>query len=127
MSRSAGWPAGRSTSSASTSTRFVRAAWSWRRPRSGGSAMSDDEHTTDTGQDAGGKAHTGLDEEHPAGDGPRTDRDVGGPTPAEGEEGSTGTEPGAHGNKPTEGFAQPRVGIGPSGGGGRLTPRSRRP
>jgi hypothetical protein len=38
--------------------------------------------TSDTpGADAGGKAHTGLDEPHPAGDGPRTDRDVGGPTP----------------------------------------------
>jgi hypothetical protein len=29
--------------------------------------------------DAGGKAHTSSDEEHPAGDGARTDRDVGGP------------------------------------------------
>ncbi len=30
--------------------------------------------------DAGGKAHTSSTEPHPAGDGPRTDRDVGGPT-----------------------------------------------
>jgi hypothetical protein len=29
--------------------------------------------------DAGGKAHTTETEEHPAGDGARTDRDVGGP------------------------------------------------
>lgn len=29
--------------------------------------------------DAGGKAHTRTDEPHPAGDGARTDRDVGGP------------------------------------------------
>ena len=29
--------------------------------------------------DAGGKAHTSSDEPHPAGDGPRTDREVGGP------------------------------------------------
>ena len=29
--------------------------------------------------DAGGKAHTSSKEEHPAGDGERTDREVGGP------------------------------------------------
>ncbi len=29
--------------------------------------------------DAGGKAHTSSEEGHPAGDGPRTDREVGGP------------------------------------------------
>jgi hypothetical protein len=29
--------------------------------------------------DAGGKAHTSTSEDHPAGDGERTDRDVGGP------------------------------------------------
>jgi hypothetical protein len=29
--------------------------------------------------DAGGKAHTSSEEGHPAGDGERTDRDVGGP------------------------------------------------
>ncbi|HVL96666.1 MAG TPA: hypothetical protein VM266_12470 [Solirubrobacteraceae bacterium] len=41
--------------------------------------MSDD-NTTDVGQDSGGRAHTGLDEGHPAGDGPRSDREVGGPS-----------------------------------------------
>jgi hypothetical protein len=30
--------------------------------------------------DAGGKAHTSSSEPHPAGDGERTDRDVGGPS-----------------------------------------------
>ena len=59
--------------------------------------MSEDP-TTDTGQDAGGRAHTGLDEGHPAGDGERSDRDVGGPTSAEGnpepeDEGVHGTRP----------------------------------
>ena len=34
--------------------------------------------------DAGGKAHTSSTEEHPAGDGERTDRDVGGPKTDEG-------------------------------------------
>ncbi|HEU4973969.1 MAG TPA: hypothetical protein VFT50_02675 [Baekduia sp.] len=53
--------------------------------------------------DAGGKAHTRLDEGHPAGEGPRTDREVGGPTPAEDAETSTGTEPGAHGTRETPG------------------------
>ena len=33
----------------------------------------------DANVDAGGKAHTSSDEGHPAGDGARTDRDVGGP------------------------------------------------
>jgi len=45
--------------------------------------------------------HTGLDEEHPAGDGPRSDRDVGGPIAEENAEGSEG---GAKGTRPTEGF-----------------------
>src|SRR3954452_6657071 len=54
--------------------------------------------------DAGGKAHTRLDEGHPAGDGERTDRQVGGPTSADGAEPSSGTEPGAHGDIPTKGF-----------------------
>jgi hypothetical protein len=31
--------------------------------------------------DAGGTAHTGLDEPHPAGDEERSDREVGGPAP----------------------------------------------
>ena len=57
-----------------------------------------DEHTTDEGQDSGGRAHTGLDEPHPAGDGPRSDREVGGPT-------STGEKQGdviegGHGDRP---------------------------
>lgn len=58
-----------------------------------------DEHTTDTGQDSGGRAHTGLDEGHPAGDGPRTDRQTGGPVAGqdapEGEQqgGGKGTRP----------------------------------
>jgi hypothetical protein len=43
-----------------------------------------DEHTHDIESDApnvdaGGKAHTSETEPHPAGDGARTDRDVGGP------------------------------------------------
>jgi hypothetical protein len=43
-----------------------------------------DEHTHDIesdapNADAGGKAHTSENEPHPAGDGERTDRDVGGP------------------------------------------------
>jgi hypothetical protein len=40
--------------------------------------------TTDQGQDAGGKAHTGLDEGHPGGVGERDDRTIGGPTVEEG-------------------------------------------
>jgi hypothetical protein len=54
--------------------------------------------------DAGGRAHTGLDEGHPAGDGPRSDRDVGGPTAAEDAEPQPGTEPGAHGDIQTKGM-----------------------
>jgi hypothetical protein len=34
--------------------------------------------------DAGGQAHTSSSEPHPAGDGERTDRDVGGPVAEEG-------------------------------------------
>jgi hypothetical protein len=52
--------------------------------------MADDETQTTTDSptdhapnaDAGGKAHTRPDEPHPAGDGERTDREVGGPKPA---------------------------------------------
>jgi hypothetical protein len=36
------------------------------------------------GADAGGRAHTTPAEGHPAGDGARSDRDVGGPTSGEG-------------------------------------------
>ena len=35
------------------------------------------------GADSGGRAHTSPQEGHPAGEEPRSDRDVGGPTPAE--------------------------------------------
>jgi hypothetical protein len=49
--------------------------------------MADDNEQTDTtdvesdapNADAGGKAHTSSSEGHPAGDGERTDREVGGP------------------------------------------------
>lgn len=48
--------------------------------------MTDDNPITqDTGQDSGGKAHTGLDEPHPAGPGARTDRETGGPTTDDGD------------------------------------------
>ncbi len=46
--------------------------------------------------DAGGRAHTSSTEGHPAGDGPRTDRDVGGPTAEEDAEESAG---GVHGTR----------------------------
>jgi hypothetical protein len=52
----------------------------------------------------GGRAHTSPQEGHPAGDGPRSARDVGGPTSAEGEEGSSGTPPGGRGDISTKGF-----------------------
>ena len=48
--------------------------------------------------DAGGRAHTSSTEGHPAGDGARTDRDVGGPVAEEGAEESTG---GVHGTRDT--------------------------
>ena len=53
--------------------------------------MTEHEETTepptrDDAQDAPSGAHTELGGEHPAGEGPRSDRDVGGPTPAEGDE-----------------------------------------
>ena len=50
--------------------------------------------------DAGGKAHTSSTEGHPAGDGPRTDRDVGGPVADEDAEESLG---GVHGTRETPG------------------------
>ncbi|MDQ3740008.1 MAG: hypothetical protein M3320_06205 [Actinomycetota bacterium] len=59
--------------------------------------MSDIE--SDAGNvDAGGKAHTTSEEGHPAGDGARTDRDVGGPVA---EEGAEETEGGVHGTRDT--------------------------
>ncbi len=51
--------------------------------------------------DAGGKAHTSTSEGHPAGDGERTDRDVGGPVAAEDADETTG---GAKGDISTKGF-----------------------
>lgn len=65
-----------------------------------------DEHTHDIESDApnvdaGGRAHTSENEPHPAGDGPRTDREVGGPVAEEDAEESTG---GAHGDISTKGF-----------------------
>ncbi len=53
-----------------------------------------DPPTRDDAQDAPSAAHTELGSEHPAGEGPRSDRDVGGPTPespAEDVEGGHGT------------------------------------
>ncbi len=51
--------------------------------------------------DAGGKAHTSSTEGHPAGDGPRSDREVGGPVAEEDAEESLG---GAKGDISTKGF-----------------------
>ncbi len=48
--------------------------------------------------DAGGKAHTSSDEGHPAGDGARSDREVGGPVAEDDAEESTG---GVHGTRDT--------------------------
>jgi hypothetical protein len=39
-----------------------------------------DDNTRDDAHDAGGRAHTGTDEGHPAGDHPRSDRETGGPS-----------------------------------------------
>jgi hypothetical protein len=71
----------------------------------GPGSFGDSDPSERVGQgEEGGRAHTSPSEGHPAGDGPRSDRDVGGPTSAEGEEGSTGTPPGAHGDIATKGF-----------------------
>ena len=67
----------------------------------GGEPVSSSDERIGQGEE-GGHAHTPPGE-HPAGDGERTDRDVGGPT-AEPGEGESGTDPGAHGTRPTEGF-----------------------
>ena len=48
--------------------------------------------------DAGGRAHTSSTEGHPAGDGARSDRDVGGPVAEEDAEETTG---GIHGTRET--------------------------
>jgi hypothetical protein len=50
------------------------------------------------GADAGGRAHTSSTEGHPAGEGARTDRDVGGPVAEEGAEETAG---GVHGTRDT--------------------------
>ena len=57
--------------------------------------------------DTGGRAHTGQDEGHPAGDGERSDRDVGGPRAAEDapeQEGGAGQEGKGHGDISTKGM-----------------------
>ena len=51
--------------------------------------------------DAGGKAHTSSTEGHPAGDGARSDREVGGPVAEEDAEETTG---GTTGDISTKGF-----------------------
>ena len=51
--------------------------------------------------DAGGKAHTSSSEPHPAGDGARSDREVGGPVAEEDAEESLGS---AKGDIETKGF-----------------------
>ena len=48
--------------------------------------------------DAGGRAHTSSTEGHPAGDGARSDRDVGGPVAEDDAEETTG---GIHGTRDT--------------------------
>jgi len=55
-----------------------------------GPESTSDEPRVGQGEE-GGRAHTRPDEGHPAGEGPRSTRDVGGPTSAEGAEGSSGT------------------------------------
>lgn len=63
--------------------------------------MADNEqHHGHNDADTGGRAHT-PEGEHPAGDGPRTDRDVGGPTSAPDAQSTTG---GAKGDIKTRGF-----------------------
>ena len=49
--------------------------------------------------DAGGRAHTSSTEGHPAGDGARSDRDVGGPVAEEDAEEATG---GIHGTRESD-------------------------
>jgi hypothetical protein len=57
--------------------------------------------TRDDGQDTPSRAHTPLGEEHPAGEEPRSDRDVGGPT---GDPDAEPSEGGAPGTPPDSGF-----------------------
>jgi hypothetical protein len=63
--------------------------------------MSDDIESDKGNIDAGGKAHTTSKDDHPAGDGPRSDREVGGPVAEEDAPESTG---GVHGDISTKGF-----------------------
>jgi hypothetical protein len=46
--------------------------------------LEEEEAAGTRGADSGGRAHTSPQEGHPAGEGPRSDREVGGPTPEEG-------------------------------------------
>ena len=63
--------------------------------------MNEDIESDAGNVDAGGKAHTTSTEGHPAGDGPRTDREVGGPVAEEDAEETTGS---AKGDISTKGF-----------------------
>ena len=63
--------------------------------------MSDDIESDRANVDAGGKAHTSSTEDHPAGDGARSDRDVGGPVAEDDAEETTG---GTTGDISTKGF-----------------------
>jgi hypothetical protein len=72
----------------------------------GGDSRKTEQHpdgieSTATTHDAGGKAHTSSSEGHPAGDGPRSDREVGGPVAEEDAEESLGS---AKGDIQTKGF-----------------------
>ena len=69
----------------------------------GGEAHKTEQHphgieSTASTVDAGGTAHTTSQEQHPAGDGARSDRDVGGPVAEEDAEETTG---GIHGTRET--------------------------
>ena len=56
------------------------------------------EEADDAGGRGGGSPHTSPEEGHPAGEGPRSDRDIGGPTaPDEGDGEATGGAPGTRG------------------------------
>jgi hypothetical protein len=57
--------------------------------------------STASTHDAGGRAHTSSSESHPAGDGPRSDREVGGPVAEDDAEESLG---GAKGDIRTKGL-----------------------
>ena len=72
----------------------------------GGDSHKTEQHpdgieSTATTHDAGGKAHTSSSESHPAGDGPRSDREVGGPVAEEDADESLGS---AKGDIQTKGF-----------------------